>query len=93
MKKTMPLSRWQLIKMLRQHSKLSDERSLNFKQKKIATYLGYGLIVIGVLYLMFLAVMLSLIANSSHHYTAAELMFGLMPFILVFDFFTRFSIF
>lgn len=92
MKKTMPLSRWQLIKMLRQHSKLSDKRSLNFKQKKIATYLGYGLLVIGVLYLMFLAVMLSLIANSSHHYTASELMFGLMPFILVFDFFTRFSI-
>ena len=58
MKKTMPLSRWQLIKMLRQHSKLSDKRSLNFKQKKIATYLGYGLLVIGVLYLMFLAVML-----------------------------------
>ena len=92
MEKRKPLSRWALIKMLRKHAHLSDERSLNLKQKKLAKFLAYFLISLSVLYLMFFAVMLSLIANSSSQYTASELMFSIIPIILVLDFLMRFGL-
>lgn len=90
MPKTKQISRWQLIKMLRKHIKLSEKRSAAFDQNKIAktvAYVGAGFMV---LYLMFFAVMLSLIANSSSSYTACELFFGILPFVLVIDFGFRF---
>jgi len=91
MKPTKTLSHWELIKLLRHHSSLSSERIVDIKQKKFATILGYVLLCFAVFYLMFFALMLSLLANSSHRYTASETLFGVMPFILAVDFFMRFS--
>lgn len=84
------LSRWQLIKILRHHNSLSDKRSLALDQNKIAKVFGYIMLTFIIFYLLFFSVMLSLIANDSTRYTASEMMFGLMPFILVIDFLFRF---
>ena len=86
------MTRWEIIKTLRRHSTLSDERSVALEQKRIAKVFGIVMIIFSVLYLMFLSVMLALIANSSQRETAAELMFGLTPFVFAFDFLTRFGL-
>ena len=85
------MTRWEIIKTLRKHSSLSNERILAYNQKKIAKIVGYVLAVLGIFYLIFLSIGLALIANSSTKETAAELMFGIMPFILTIDFFARFA--
>ena len=84
------MTRWEIIKTLRKHSSLSDERVVAANQRRIAKVLGIVLSILGVFYLIFLSIMLALIANSSKRETAAELMFGILPFLLTLDFFMRF---
>ncbi len=84
------ISRWQLIKELRHHMRLSEKRSAAFDQNKIAKAVAYFMAGLMVFYLMFFAVMLSLIANSTTQYTSCELFFGILPFIIVTDFGVRF---
>ena len=86
------LSRWEIIKTLRRHNKLSEKRHVALAQNKIAKVMGYVFFSIMILYLMFFAVMFSLIANSSSRYTACELLSGLLPFLLIVDFYSRFLI-
>ncbi len=86
------LTRWEIIKTLRKHSTLSDERVVAATQRRIAKVFGIVMSVMGILYLLFLSIMLALIANSSKQETAAELMFGILPFILTLDFFMRFGL-
>ncbi|MBR2083896.1 MAG: hypothetical protein IJ879_04650, partial [Muribaculaceae bacterium] len=83
-------TRWQLVKELRRHIKLSEKRSAAFSQNKIAKIAAYVMAGLMVFYLLFFAVMLALIANSATDITACELMFGILPIILVIDFFIRF---
>ena len=90
MSKNNKISRWQLIKTLRKHIKLSEKRSAAFNQNKIAKAVVYVMAAFMVFYLMFFAVILALVANSSNHYTACEVFFGVLPFILGVDFFFRF---
>lgn len=86
------LSCWEIIKTLRRHNKLSEKRHVALAQNKIAKVMGYVFFSIMILYLMFFAVMFSLIANSSSRYTACELLSGLLPFLLIVDFYSRFLI-
>lgn len=86
------MTRWEIIKTLRRHDKLSADRHVALAQNKIAKVMGYVFFTITVLYLMFFAVMFSLIANSSSRYTACELLSGLLPFLLMVDFYSRFII-
>lgn len=86
------ITRWQMIRLLRKHGLLADKHNVAIEQNKVAKVFGYVMSAITMLYLMFLAVMLSLIANSSTRYTACEIMFGILPFILVIDFLFRFMI-
>lgn len=84
------MNRLELFRTLRRHIKLSQKRSVNFEQNRTAKfliYLGAGFVCC---YLMFIAVMLSLIANSLSDLTTIEFFFGLLPFILVIDFSLRF---
>ncbi len=90
MLKNNKISRWQLIKTLRKHIRLSEKRSAAFNQNKIAKAIVYVMSGFMVLYLMFFAVMLALVANSSHRLTACEVFFGVLPFILSVDFLIRF---
>ncbi len=92
MKTAKKLNRWQLIRLLRKHTKLSEKRSMALTQKKIAKVFIYIMGGFTILYLIFLSVMLALIANSSKSFTAAELMFSIMPIILLIDFFFRFAV-
>ena len=65
------MTRWEIIKTLRKHSSLSNDRVLAYNQKRIAKIVGYVLFILGIFYLIFLSVMLALIANRSTRETAA----------------------
>ena len=52
MERTQKLSRWQLIRLLRKHSKLSEKRSMALTQKKIAKVFIYIMGGFMVLYLI-----------------------------------------
>ena len=84
------MNKLQLFKALRAHNRLADKRNPAFTQNKIAKIFLWIGIAVTLLYLVFFAVMFSLIANESHSTTASELMFGMAPFILSLDFFFRF---
>lgn len=84
------MNRYQIFKELRKHRKLAEKRAINFEQNKMAKWLFWilGLMVIG--YLIFFAVIFAMIANDSSSTTALELIFGMMPFVLLIDFLVRF---
>lgn len=84
------MNKLQLLRVLRKHIKLAEKRSMSYEQNKIAKlflYIGGAFIIV---YLMFIAIILALIANSLSSYTPYELLFGLAPFFLVADFIVRF---
>ena len=84
------MSRWETIKTLRHHTSLSEKRSAAFAQNKVGKVFAYIMFGLTIFYLMFLSVPLALAANGQHKYTASELMFGMLPFILAVDFYFRF---
>lgn len=84
------MNKLQLLRVLRKHIKLAEKRSVAYEQNKIAKlflYIGGAFIIV---YLMFIAIILALIANNLSSYTPYELLFGLAPFLLVADFIIRF---
>lgn len=84
------MTRYQLYKELRRHLNLSERRNIAFEQNKAAKYFLWVGVAFTILYLMFLAVPLSLAANESRWICASELMYGISPLILTVDFFFRF---
>lgn len=76
------MNKLHLFRALRRHLKLAEKRSVAYEQNKVAKVLLYigGSFV--VLYLVFIAIMLSLIANTSSSQTPYEFLFGLLPFFL-----------
>ena len=83
------MNKYQIYRQLRQHVALAEKRSVLYESNKIAKVLimlGLSMVVI---YLMFIAVILSLIANSSRDYTPGQFFFSLMPLILIVDIFFR----
>lgn len=84
------MTRYEIFKTLRRHTKLAERRSLAWEQNKAAKIflmIGAGFTIV---YLMFFAVILALAANNSTSVTACELMYGFSPFILTLDFLCRF---
>jgi len=84
------MNKFQLLRILRKHIKLSQKRSVSYEQNKIARIfmlIGGAFLFV---YLIFIAIMLALIANDSNTYTPYELFFCLAPFFLVADFLFRF---
>lgn len=80
----------ELIKLLRQHRNLASKRAFNSGRNAAATILMYiGTLLAGA-YLMFLAVVFSLIVNTSTNFTPVECICGLLPFLLTVDFYFRF---
>ena len=81
-----------LFYTLYQHRRLSLRRSFSYKQNRAAKFvLGLvGLII--VIYLMLLAVILSLSVNENKEITPIEFLLGISPFILIIDFFVRFIV-
>ncbi len=84
------MTRFETIRTLRKHVRLSERRSELWKQNKIAKGLIYFSAALTILYLIFFAVMISLIANSSDTETPYEIIFGFLPFMMGVDFGSRF---
>lgn len=84
------MNKLQLFRALRSHIKLAEKRSVAYEQNRVAKVLLYigGSFV--VLYLVFIAIMLALVANTSSSQTPYEFLFGLSPFFLAADFLVRF---
>ena len=89
MKCTIP--KFELIRLLLRHRRLADDRSLSAKENKFAKFFILFSILIIVIYLMGLAVGLSLIVNSDITATAAENLCIGIPFLLLIDFSMRFT--
>ena len=85
------MNRLQLLIQLRRHRKLAERRALNFQQNKTAKWLIYFMSFFMVGYLIFFAIMFSLIANNDNHRTPLEFIMGMMPFMLLLDFLLRFT--
>lgn len=84
------MNRIELLRMLRKHVKLSEKRSLAYEQNRTAKVMMYVMSGFMLVYLMFLSIMFSLIANDSAVYTPCEFLFVMLPFLLVVDFLFRF---
>lgn len=82
----------EIYKTLHQHRKLAEKRDLNFGQNKTAKVIVWIAGGFVLLYLVLIAILLSLTANESHDITAVELFFAISPFILAIDFSFRFMI-
>lgn len=85
------IPKFELIRLLLRHRKLADNRSLSAKENKFAKFFILFSILIIVIYLMGLAVGLSLIVNSDITATAAENLCIGIPFLLLIDFNMRFT--
>lgn len=85
------MNKLQLFRLLRNHRRLAEKRSAAYEQNRAAKVLIYIGGAFVLLYLMFIAVMLALIANDTESpYTPYEFIFGLAPFFLTADFLFRF---
>lgn len=79
------MNRFQVYRALRKHVVLSEERSVMYETNvvaKVLIFLAYAMVA---LYLVFIAVGLSLIANDIRGYTPCQFICGIMPFLLVVD--------
>ena len=84
------MNRIELLRTLQRHLKLSERRSPIWEQNRIGKALIWFVAGLMICYLIFIAIMLSLIVNSSDSITGYEFMYGIMPFILTVDFLLRF---
>ena len=84
------MNKLQLLRILRRHIKLGIKRSVAYEQNKVSKFLIYLFGGFALIYLIGIAILISLAANSSTSSTPDEFLFGLMPFFLVADFFIRF---
>ena len=91
MTKSKQISLLELYRTLSRHRKLASRRSAAWEQNRSAKVLYYIVCVVVLLYLMFIAVMFSMIVNSSNHVAGYELMYAILPFVLLIDFFLRFA--
>ncbi len=82
--------RFDLFKMIRRHRKLAEKRSISYEQNKAAKVLVVIASVFVLVYLGFIAVMLSLLANETKSITTVEFICALSPFVLIIDFGFRF---
>lgn len=84
------MNRLSLFRELRRHRKLAERRSLNLEQNKAARFMVWFMTGFVLVYLAGFAILLALLANGSDTVTAVELICGIMPFVLAFDFLVRF---
>lgn len=86
------LKKIELAKILLLHRKLAEKRSYNYETNSKIKYILYFSMICIIMYLMFIAVMFSLIVNDSRSISAVEFACVILPFILVIDFALRFLV-
>lgn len=79
------MNKFQIYRALRRHVSLSEERNVMYDTNVVAKVLIYLASAMIALYLVFIAVMFSLIANGMRDYTPSQFLGGVMPFLLVVD--------
>ncbi len=84
------MNRLQIYRVLYRHNKLRGKRSPVYGQNMVSKIIIRLLSAFTILYLVFLAIIFSLFANDSSWIEGYEMMFALLPFILVIDFLLRF---
>lgn len=84
------MNRFQIYRALYKHNKLRSRRSPIYDQNMVAKIFVGIATATTILYLVFLAIILALAANNSSWMEGYELMFSILPFILVADFLFRF---
>lgn len=83
------MNRIQTFLALRKNIRLSERRNALYEANRTAKILmSFGVIGI-IIYMMFIAVIISLLANESRFFTAPQFFFSLLPFVLVLDFVFR----
>ena len=85
------MNRLQLYRTLYRHRSLSMRRALDYEHNRSAKYLFYIGYIMGFAYMLFIAVLLSLKVNNMRDTNAAGLIVGILPIILLVDFFIRFT--
>lgn len=84
------MNKIQLLLLLRRNVRLSEKRSPMYEQNKVSKFV-IGLLGLYVAFILLsLSITLSLAAINSKSHTSYEVFFGMTPFILVLDFFSRF---
>ena len=79
-----------LYRTLRRHRTLAEKRDANFENNRVAKFFVAFSVLVLLIYLIGIAILLSLAVNDSRHVSAVEFFFSIMPFILTIDFFVRF---
>lgn len=86
------MNKFQTFFVLRHHVKLAESRSVFYEANKVAqvlTMIGISMLAV---YVVFFAVLLSIVANNINQFTPCQFFFGLLPFILPLDFLVRFAV-
>lgn len=79
-----------LYRTLRRHRTFAEKRDANFENNRVAKFFVAFSVLVLLIYLIGIAILLSLAVNDSRHVSAVEFFFSIMPFILTIDFFVRF---
>ncbi len=84
------LTFFQLFRILRRHRNLAERRDPIFEANRAAKWTMGIFMAFTLVYLIFIAIILSLGANDSRRFTTLEFITGILPFILLIDFWLRF---
>ncbi len=85
------MNRLQLYRTLYRHRSLSMRRALDYEHNRSAKYLFYIGYIMSFVYMLFIAVLLSLKVNNMRDTNAAGLIVSILPIILLVDLFIRFT--
>jgi len=80
-----------LFKELRRHRKLAEKRQFDLEKNKAAKWVIYVVAGMMVVYLIMFAIIFAMAANTMRTMSTVEFLVGLMPFMMVLDFFFRFT--
>lgn len=84
------INKIQLAKELLRHRQLAERRSYGYETNRKTKFILYLSMAFVILYIMFFAVMFSLIVNDSRTMSAVEFACVILPFLLFIDFDIRF---
>lgn len=80
------MRRIEIYRTLRSHRKIASERALDVNHNRIAKWIGYVGGAFILIYLIGIAIMLSLAINDSETITSIGFTFVILPFVMVIDF-------
>jgi len=80
----------QIFRLLHRHRKLADRRDPMYDANKAAKWMVGIFGSLMLVYILMFAVIIALAANDSRRFTSLEVITGVLPFVLLIDFWVRF---